>query len=133
VISAAVAAPLAPAGALVGAVPDGRFADRVVMVLTKGADEAGFCSALVLNSRVVLTAAHCLRPLSDMAVHYRDASDAPILIPVEAALAHPLYRPNAIRDRVMSIEVALIRTARPLDTRFVSGAPAQCGPATFAT
>jgi hypothetical protein len=54
-----------------------------------------------------------------MAVNYRDASGTPILIPVEAALAHPLYRPNAIRERVMSIDVALIRTARPLDPRFV--------------
>jgi hypothetical protein len=31
VISAALAAPLGPARALVGAVPDRRFADRVVM------------------------------------------------------------------------------------------------------
>ena len=83
-------------------------------------DASGFCSALVLNSRIVLTAAHCLRPLNDMAVNYRDASGTPILIPVEAALAHPLYRPNAIRERVMSIGVALIlQAARPLDPRFV--------------
>ena len=43
----ALAATLAPASALVGAEPDGRFADRVAMVLIRGGDKAGFCSALV--------------------------------------------------------------------------------------
>ncbi len=107
------------ADALVGAAPDQRFADRVAMVLIRRPGEAGFCSALVLDARTVLTAAHCLRPVRDMAVHYRDASGAPIVVPVEATLAHPQYRPDAIRDRVESIDVALVRTARPLDDRFV--------------
>ena len=108
-----------PAEALVGAAPDQRFADRVAMVLMRRPGEAGFCSALVLDARTVLTAAHCLRPVRDMAVHYRDASGAPVVIPVEATLAHPQYRPDAIRARVESIDVALVRTARPLDDRFV--------------
>ena len=105
-----------------GASPDGRFADRVAMVLLRGPDTAGFCSALVLDSRTLLTAAHCVKATRDMAVHYRDASGAPVIIPVEAALAHPLYRPDAIRARVVSIDVALIRTARPLDSRFAGAA-----------
>ena len=108
-----------PAEALVGAAPDQRFADRVAMVLMRRPGEAGFCSALVLDSRTLLTAAHCLRPVRDMAVAYRDASGAPVIIPVEAAIAHPQYRPDAIRARVESIDVALVRTARPLDARFV--------------
>ena len=115
---AALAAPLAPARALVGAEPDGRFADRVAMVLIRGGDKAGFCSALVLSPRVLLTAAHCLRPLRDMAVHYRDAAGAPVIIPVDAAIAHPLYRADAIKARVESIDLALIRTVRPLPPAF---------------
>ncbi len=106
----------APAGALVGASPDARFADRVAMVLLRGGGEAGFCSALVLDSRTLLTAAHCVKAIRDMAVHYRDASGAPVVIPVEAAVAHPLYRPDAIAARAVSIDAALIRTARPLDS-----------------
>ena len=86
---AALAGPLASARALVGAAPDGRFADRVAMVLIRGGDSAGFCSALVLSPRILLTAAHCLRPLRDMAVHYRDAAGAAVIIPVDAAVAHP--------------------------------------------
>jgi hypothetical protein len=119
-IVAALAAGLAPARALVGAAPDGRFADRVAMVLIRGGDSAGFCSALVLGPRILLTAAHCLRPLRDMAVHYRDDRGGAVIIPVDAAIPHPLYRADAIQARVESIDLALIRTARPLDRRFVA-------------
>jgi hypothetical protein len=125
---AAAAAPLAPARALVGAEPDSRFADRVAMVLMRGGDKAGFCTALVLSPRVLLTAAHCLRPLRDMAVHYRDAAGAAVVIPVDAAIAHPLYRADAIKARVESIDLALIRTARPLDSRFAGAAIGEGGP-----
>jgi hypothetical protein len=121
-VLAALAAPLAPARALVGAAPDGRFADRVAMVLIRGGDNAGFCSALVLSPRILITAAHCLRPLSDMAVHYRDDAGAAVIIPIDRAIAHPLYRADAIHARVESIDLALIRSARPLDPRFVAAA-----------
>jgi hypothetical protein len=125
---AALAAPLAPSRALVGAAPDGRFADRVAMVLIRGGDSAGFCSALVLSPRILLTAAHCLRPPKDMAVHYRDAGGAAVVIPVDAAVAHPRYRPDAIQARVQSIDLALIRAARPLDPHFVAAAIGDGGP-----
>ena len=125
---AALAAPLHPARALVGGEPDGRFADRVAMVLIRGGDKAGFCTGLVLSPRVLLTAAHCLRPLRDMAVHYRDAAGAPVVIPVDAAVSHPLYRADAIKARVESIDLALIRTARPLAPRFVAAAIADGRP-----
>ena len=124
----ALAALVDPARALVGAEPDSRFADRVAMVLIRGGDKAGFCSALVLSPRVLLTAAHCLRPLRDMAVHYRDATGAAVIIPIDAAIAHPLYRADAIQARVESIDLALIRTARPLPPRFAGAAIADGGP-----
>jgi Trypsin len=127
-LAAALAAPLAPAHALVGAAPDGRFADRVAMVLLRGGGSAGFCSALVLSPRILLTAAHCLRPLHDMAVHYRDAAGAPVIIPVDAAIAHPRYRADAIQARVESIDLALIRAARPLDPRFAAASIGDGGP-----
>src|SRR5271157_2280319 len=110
-IAAALATPVAPARALVGAAPDGRFTDRVAMVLMRGAGEAGFCSALVLDSRTLLTAAHCLRPVKDMAVHYRDASGAPVVIPVEAAVVHPRYRPAMLAtDGAPAVGEAVILT-----------------------
>jgi hypothetical protein len=124
---ASLAAPLASARALVGAQPDGRFADRVAMLLIRGRGKAGFCSALVLSPRILITAAHCLRPLRDMAVYYRDANGAAVIVPVDAAVPHPRYRADAIQARALSIDLALIRTARPLDPRFAAAAIADGG------
>jgi Trypsin len=81
-----------------------------------------------LSPRVLLTAAHCLRPLRDMAVHYRDSAGAPVIIPVDAAIAHPLYRADAIKARVESIDLALIRTARALDSHFAGAMIGDGGP-----
>jgi secreted trypsin-like serine protease len=111
----------APATAVVGAADeDARFADRVVMVLTRGADEQANCSGVVLGPRVVLTAAHCVRPTRDMAVLYRDETGAPMLSPVQAVAVHPLYRTDAVARRVVSIDLALVETQTPLDARFVA-------------
>ena len=41
-----------------------------------------------------------------------------MLVAVAAAVAHPLYRPNAIAERQVSIDLALIETETPLDPRF---------------
>ncbi len=115
----AAALSVAPARAVVGPSESGaRFADHLVMVLSRGGDREGFCTGIVLGPRAVLTAAHCLRSTRDMAVVYRDAANKPVLIAVAAAVSHPLYRPNAIAERQVSIDLALIETETPLDPRF---------------
>ena len=109
----------APAGAVVGPSESGaRFADHLVMVLSRGGDHEGFCTGIVLGPRAVLTAAHCLRPTRDMVVAYRDGTGKPVLIAVAAAVSHPLYRANAIAERQVSIDLALVETETPLDSRF---------------
>ena len=116
ILAAALSA--GPADAVVGPSESGaRFADHLVMVLSRGGDREGFCTGIVLGRRAVLTAAHCLRPTHDMAVVYRDAAGKPVLVAVAAAAAHPLYRPNAIAERQVSIDLALIETETPLDAR----------------
>jgi len=120
-IIALVAAALSvgPAGAVVGPSESGvRFADHLIMVLSRGGDREGFCTGIVLGPRAVLTAAHCLRPTRDMVVAYRDETGRPVLVAVAAAVAHPLYRANAIAERQVSIDLALIETETPLDPRF---------------
>ena len=108
-----------PASAVVGPSESGaRFADHLVMVLARGSDREGFCTGIVLGPRAVLTAAHCLRPTRDMAVVYRDAAGKPVLIAVAATTSHPLYRANAIAERQVSIDLALVETETPLDPRF---------------
>ncbi len=112
---------VAPAAAVVGAAgEDARFANQVVMVLTRGADKAGFCSGVVLGPRVVLTAAHCLRPTPDMLILYRDEAGRPVGVAVQATAAHPLYRADAIAERVVSVDLALVETRTQLATRFTA-------------
>ena len=92
--------------------------DHVVMVLIRGAGKAGFCSGVAMAPNVVLTAGHCAKAVGDMRVFYRDATGAPVTIAVLAAALHPGYRAQAIARRVISIDLALIETATPLDQRF---------------
>lgn len=108
-------APAAPGHAIVGpTVEASPFADRVVMVLTRGPHGSGFCTGVVLSPTVILTAAHCLRPPGDMLVHYRDEAGAPVVLDVVSAKANPGYRPDAAVRRTRSLDVGLIETKTPL-------------------
>jgi S1-C subfamily serine protease len=113
----------APARALVGPSNEDRsFASHVVMVLKRGVDRAGFCTGVVLGPREVLTAAHCLAAAKDLRIFYRDDSGNPVLLDVQATVAHPRYRADAPTARVVSIDLALIQTQTPLDARFSAAA-----------
>jgi hypothetical protein len=107
------------ANAVVGANGDAAaFKDRVVMVLSRSAEGAAFCSGVVLAPRVVLTAAHCLREPGNMLVHYRDAGGAPVVYEVVAAIRHPDYHPDAIARRLRSIDVGVLETKSALPAPF---------------
>jgi hypothetical protein len=108
-----------PAAAVVGPSGDGSaFADRVVMVLTRGAEGSGLCTGIVLAPRIVLTAAHCLRAPSEMRILYRDASDQPTVLEVAATLAHPDFHADAAVKRTRSLDIGLIETKEPLPAVF---------------
>ena len=94
------------------------FGDRIVMVLTRGGEGSGFCTGIVVAPSLVLTAAHCLHEARDTLVHFRDAEGRPVLIPVAAVAAHPDYRPDAVRKRIVSVDLGLIRTLDPLPASF---------------
>jgi len=107
------------ARAIVGESSDGgERADETVMLLTRGPEGSGFCTGIVLTPRVILTAAHCLRPAADMRVHFRDAAGAPVILEVESVVVHPEYRKDAQARRTRSIDLGLLTTKIDLPARF---------------
>lgn len=118
---AAALAAVAPARAIVGdSSPGGAHGDETVMVLMRGPEGAGFCTGVVLSTRTILTAAHCLRDPADMLIHYREPNGEPVFVEATAAEPHPDYHANAQVQRIRSIDVGLIRTKTDLPKRFGS-------------
>ena len=116
---ALAAATAGPARAVVGpSEPGAPLAAGIVMVLNHSGRDAGFCTGIVVSPTAVMTAAHCAPPGADLRVHYPDQGQPPVLLPVAGVERHPGYRPDAIRTRQRSIDLALIRLASPLPARF---------------
>lgn len=108
-----------PALALVGPARQApEFAPYVVMVENRSGGEADFCSASVISRDIVLTAAHCITDLDDTQVFFRDAQGEVVPFDVASIAIHPGYRPNIGRQRLISIDLALIRLATPLPSSF---------------
>jgi S1-C subfamily serine protease len=113
-----------PAVAIVGGVESGGApAAASLMVLSS---RGGVCSAVVVASDAVLTAAHCVSGASDYRVHWKGDDGAPVLLEPAAIAIHPGFDAKAIATRRRSIDLALVRVASPLPGRF---SPASLGSA----
>ncbi len=109
----------APAHAIIGgAVDSGPASAAAVMVLGAG---GAVCSGVVVSPRAVLTAAHCADPTREHRVHYME-NGQPVLLTPTASVTHPDYVKDAIRQRRQSVDMALVRLAQPLPSRFVPAA-----------
>jgi S1-C subfamily serine protease len=134
-IALSIAALGAPAAAVVGPARDGDgYADRVVMVLARHGGRQSICSGVALAPNWVLTAAHCLGSAADTLVAVRaDGRTAPV--PVAAVMRHPGYDPAAAAKRRVSIDLGLIKLARPLEgfkyAEIEDAAPAPGDPVTL--
>lgn len=106
---------MAPAAAMVKSAPAPLLAPHAVMVL---GSKGSFCSAIVLNPQVLLTAAHCVSGSPDYRVHWREKDGQPVLREAAAIAIHPGFAKNAARDRKRSIDLAMIRLAEPLPPQF---------------
>lgn len=103
-----------PALALVGvSQPGGAAAAHTVMVLKASKSGPGNCTGVLIAPRIVLTAAHCVTPAIDVAVHISQLA-TPRPIRAARVAVHPQYVPNAIKERVRSIDLAMILTESPL-------------------
>lgn len=112
-----------PAAAIVGeAAPETMRSAQMVMVLTKAPRVSGFCSAVVITQRVLLTAGHCVAALDDTVGFLRHAGEQGTFAPVQSISAHPLYKPQALQTREKTVDLALIRLKEPLPASY---APAQ--------
>lgn len=113
VLAAALSLTGHPAGAIVGGAE--APAGGAVMVLSSN---GGVCTGLVLAPDTVLTAGHCVAAGREHRVHFRDDAGAPVLIEVSGRAIHPGYDAGAASGRRKSIDLALLRTATPLPSRF---------------
>ena len=94
---------------------DQSFVHNSVMVLD---NRGNVCSGVVIRQDVVLTAAHCIATASDWRIHWRDESNAPILVQPKHVKIHPQYNSKAIKNRNISIDMALVKLAEPLPSQF---------------
>jgi hypothetical protein len=109
----------APASALVGPARQApQFAPYVAMVMYRSGGETSFCTASVITSNIVLTAAHCVNDLSDTRVFYRGGQGKLTLFDVTTIAINPDYKPNSRRQHVVSIDLALLRIREPLPPSF---------------
>lgn len=109
-----------PAAAIVGeSVEERAHAPQMVMVLTKGSRNAGFCSAVVITQQALLTAGHCVAALDDTVVFLRRAGEPDGFQPIDAITKHPLYRPQALQTREKTVDLAIIRLKAPLPSFYV--------------
>jgi hypothetical protein len=104
-----VMTPARPAFALVGdtSAGDPELARHLVMVLKSAAGSAGFCSGVVIDRRIVLTAAHCVASPQATKI-YVNRDGHPEFAAVVAVAVHPAYRARAAQNRERSVDLALL-------------------------
>ncbi len=133
IASVVLAVAAGPAHAIVGPSTDGGdLRSAVVMVLNRSGAVAGFCSGIVVRQDAVLTAAHCVPRGAVIKAHYREGETI-ALLDVVAVERSPGFRPDAIRKRQRSIDLALVRLAKPLPPAFRPAVLGEGGAASLGT
>jgi Trypsin len=87
----------------------GQSSSTVMVLGTKGSA----CSGTVIARTLVLTAAHCVEGSKQLAVAWFEEGK-PVLSPVDGVEKHSEARTGS----AISVDMAIVRTAKPLPTRF---------------
>ena len=104
------------ASALVGpAREESALAAHVLMLLKNDGHGASFCTASVIAPDVLLTAGHCVSAPENLRAWWPGGDLDQRIV---AIAVHPLFRADATQKRVKSIDLAMVRLARPLPPPF---------------
>lgn len=105
-----------PAIALVGpAREEQAAAAHTLMLLKTEARGPSFCTASAIARDVLLTAAHCVASPENLRAYWPGGD---LEQKISTVAVHPLYRADAPEKRLKSIDLALVRLARPLPAMF---------------
>jgi secreted trypsin-like serine protease len=110
--------PACPAAALVGgaaAAGDGNGARHAVLIV---GSRGNSCTGAAIARDLVLTAAHCVPAGADYKLVEFDAARRPVLKDVARVMRHPQFSMQAFEAQRTTADVALVKLAEPLPTRF---------------
>jgi len=104
------------ATALVGTTtePEQQEAAQTVLVTFIKSRSSGYCTGVVIERDVVMTAAFCAYGASKMAVNAASSGVRPRLINITSRVIHPEFQHDAAARRVRSIDLVLLRLEEPL-------------------
>ena len=104
-----------PAHAITGPAQEGSPApSSLLMLLNEG---GGFCTANVIAPDVLLTAAHCVHKIKGAMAYWQGLPQSGF-IPAKEIVVHPGYRPNALKTRERTVDLAIVRLERALPAHF---------------
>ncbi|HLL29070.1 MAG TPA: S1 family peptidase [Xanthobacteraceae bacterium] len=107
---------LSPAHAINGGknAPADIAAQTVQIISTRGS----ICSATVIARDLVLTAGHCVQPRANYAISISEGWGGSREVPVARIVLHPNYDPHQFETRKPSPDMAILKMAEPLPSRF---------------
>jgi hypothetical protein len=111
-----------PAIAMVGgAAPAGELGRSVVLLVGSHGQS---CSGVALARDLILTAAHCVLPGSDYKLVAFDEARRPTLKDIAGIARHPGFDVNAVLRHRATADVAVLKTAAPMNNPLAVLAPA---------
>jgi hypothetical protein len=112
-----------PALAIIGGDPRSPLQSHLVMIVS---DHGSLCSGVVIERRVILTAAHCVSGGGSYRLHWRDETNQPVLVEPAQIIRHPAFQADAAKTRQRSIDLAIVTSKQDLPA-FLTPAPLSDG------